>query len=179
MKAKLLRDAGEITEGTEVEVASRRRNERRAVRQGPGRTEHHRRAGLRGDRRRRTRGEGRHARPQAVAVAGTRPRDAGDLTRAVDPARPPFAPALLPHRAADRLRLEKARCPCRRRIGACRVRRGSPSPGLAQALCLDLSWTEPARRLLFLTGRGLREHAVDGSKALRESRSRSSVAPRC
>ena len=46
-----------------------RRNERRSVRRRCRRTEQDRRAGLRGDRHRRTRREGRHARPQAVAVA--------------------------------------------------------------------------------------------------------------
>ena len=72
MKAKLLHDAGEILEGTEVEIASAAgTNDERSDKDG--RTEHHRSAGLRGDRRRRAHGEGRHARPQAVAVTGSIP----------------------------------------------------------------------------------------------------------
>ena len=51
MKAKLLRDAGKITEGTEVEIASRAgTNEIGPTR--TWRTEHHCRAGLRGERQR-------------------------------------------------------------------------------------------------------------------------------
>ena len=42
MKAKLLREAGEITEGTEVEIG----DERLALRRGRGRAELYRRAGL-------------------------------------------------------------------------------------------------------------------------------------
>src|SRR4029079_8173133 len=67
--------------------------ERRAVRRGPWRAKWHRRARLRGDRRRGTRGRGRHARPEAVALAQdpTTPRSkrvtAGAAERASKPLR--------------------------------------------------------------------------------------------
>ena len=70
MKAKLLSDAGEITEGTEVEIALRvGTNDDRSDEDSGGRSGTVA-SGLRGDRHRRPRRGGRHARPQAVAGAG-------------------------------------------------------------------------------------------------------------
>ena len=87
MKAKLLRDAGDIAKGKPVDIKSTAgSNDARSTKTRG--TEYYARTGLQGNRRRRTHGEGRHARPSEIAlsfgtaeqVAGRSSHDAGPRT---------------------------------------------------------------------------------------------------